>query len=72
MQQQGEQATQGAEQTMQQGAPPSDTISVAGRLAASEMEQISGTPGSLSAPREMMARGMDTATKTNTGISAGG
>ena len=72
LQQQGEQATQGAQQTIQQGAPPSDTISMAGRLAASEMEQISGTPGSLSAPREMMARGMDTATKTNTGISAGG
>ena len=72
LQQQGEQATQGAQETMQQGAPPSDTISMAGRLAASEMEQISGTPGSLSAPREMMARGMDTATKTNTGISAGG
>ena len=72
LQQQGEQATQGAQETMQQGAPPSDTISMAGRLAASEMEQISGTPGSLTAPREMMARGMDTATKTNTGISAGG
>ena len=72
LQQQGEQATQGAQQTIQQGAPPSDTISMAGRLAASEMEQISGTPGSLTPPREMMARGMDTATKTNTGISAGG
>ena len=72
LQQQGEQATQGAQETMQQGAPASDTISIAGRLAASEMEQISGTPGSLTPPREMMARGMDTAAQTNTGIPGGG
>ena len=72
LQQQGEQATQGAQETMQQGAPASDTISIAGRLAASEREQISGTPGSLTPPREMMARGMDTATQTNTGIPGGG
>ena len=68
--QQGEQAVQGAQQSV--GLPPSDTISGEGRLAAQEMEAISGTPGSLTPPREMMARGMDTATKTNTGISAGG
>ena len=68
--QQGEQAMQGAQQSV--GLPPSDTISTEGRLAAQEMEGISGTPGSLTPPREMMARGMDTATKTNTGISAGG
>ena len=68
--QQGEQAMEGAKQTV--GLPPSDTVSTEGRLAAQEMEGISGTPGSLTPPREMMARGMDTSTKTNTGISAGG
>jgi len=68
--QQGEQAAQGAQQSV--GLPPSDTVSTEGRLAAQEMEGISGTPGSLTPPREMMARGMDTSTKTNTGISAGG
>ena len=62
--QQGEQAQQGAQDTIQRGAPPSDTISVAGRLQASEMEQIAGTPGALTPPRETMARAMDTATKT--------
>ena len=72
MQQQAEQAKQGARQTMQRaagggGAPASDTISVAGRLQASEMEQIAGTPGSLTAPRETMSRAMDTATKTARG-----
>ena len=68
--QQSEQAAQGAQQSV--GLPPSDTVSTEGRLAAQEMEGISGTPGSLTPPREMMARGMDTSTKTNTGISAGG
>ena len=72
MQQQAEQAKQGARQTMQRaagggGSPASDTISVAGRLQASEMEQIAGTPGSLTAPRETMSRAMDTATKTARG-----
>lgn len=70
MQQQAEGAMQGAQETM--GLPPSDTVSVEGRLAAQEMEAISGRPGSLTPPRAMMERGMDTATKTNTGISAGG
>jgi hypothetical protein len=70
MQQQAEGAVQGAQETM--GLPPSDTVSVEGRLAAQEMEGISGRPGSLTPPREMMERGMDTSTKTNTGISAGG
>jgi hypothetical protein len=70
MQQQAEGAMQGAQEQM--GLPPSDTVSVEGRLAAQEMEAISGRPGSLTPPRAMMERGMDTATKTNTGISAGG
>ena len=69
MQQQAQQAKQGAQQAMQQAgargvATASDTIYVAGRLQASEMEQIAGTPGSLTPPRETMARAMDTATKT--------
>jgi hypothetical protein len=70
MQQQAEGAMGAAQETM--GLPPSDTVSVEGRLAAQEMENISGRPGSLTPPRAMMERGMDTSTKTNTGISAGG
>jgi hypothetical protein len=72
IQEKAEGAAQNAQKTLQGGAPPSDTISVGGRLAAQEMERISGTPGAMTPPREMMARGMDTATKTNTGIPRGG
>jgi hypothetical protein len=72
MQQRAQQAQQGAQQAMGQaggnagpgGTPTNDTISVGGRLAAQEMEKISGAPGSLTPPRDTMARAMDTATKS--------
>ena len=72
LKQQAQQAQQGVQETLQQtkgpsgpgGTPTNDTISVGGRLAAQEMERISGAPGSLTPPRDTMARAMDTATKS--------
>ena len=65
----GAEAAQGAAQTMRNR--PNDTISLEGRLAAQEMEQISGREGSLTVPREIMERGMDNVRPSRTGIPGG-
>ena len=67
--QQGEQAAQGAEQTMRNRA--NDTMPMEGRLAAQEMEAISGREGSLTVPREIMERGMANARPPSPAMGGG-
>ena len=69
MTQQGQEAMQGASQTMRNRA--SDTIPMEGRLAAQEMEAISGREGSLTVPREIMERGMANARPPSPGMAGG-